>query len=116
MVTLAALRQPGATKRRRRDGGSARAARIATALWIVWAAIVWNVVFDQAIVLAGQDYVHAAVVAANGPGPYARIDDWMRPAVARAFWMATAAATVLLICLVTGLRVARSSPPAAQPL
>lgn len=116
MVTLAALRQPGASKRRRRDGGPARAARIATALWIVWAAIVWNVVFDQVIVLAGQEYVHAAVVAANGSGPYVGIDDWMRPAVTRAFWMATSAATVLLVCLLAGLRVARSSAPAAQPL
>lgn len=101
MFTLAALRKP------------ARARRIATTLWIVWVVIVWNVVFDQVIVLTGQSYVVAALTAANGPGPYLRMDDWMRPAVTRAFWMATGAAIVMIAILVAALRAARSSPRAA---
>ncbi len=88
MVTLAALRQPR------------RALRIAVALWIVWAVIVWNVVFDHVIVVAGREFIAAAGQAAQGAGPYARMDDWMKPAVPRAFLTATAAAAVLLVILV----------------
>ena len=86
MVTLAALREP------------VRAARIALVLWIAWAVVVWNVVFDHVIVVAGRRYIAAALLAANsGSGAYAHMDDWMRPAVSRAFWTATAAAAGLLV-------------------
>src|SRR5258708_36468976 len=67
-------------------------ARLARALWIAWAVIVWNVVFDHAIVVAGRDYIAAARRAAAVPAaPFANMDDWMRPAVTPGFWMATAA-------------------------
>jgi hypothetical protein len=86
---VAALRQPRP------------AARIARALWIAWAVIVWNVVFDRVIVVAGRNYVAAAGRAAAAPaGPLANMDDWMRPAVTRGFWIATAAGGVVLL---TGL-------------
>src|SRR5438552_252953 len=62
--------------------------RLALALWIVWAVVVWNVIFDQVIVLAGRDYIQAALAAAAGP--FANMDDWMRPAVTRGAWLATA--------------------------
>ena len=58
MITLAALR------RRARD------ARIAVALWIVWIVVVWNVVFDRIIVVAGRRYVHAAAAAVQGSAGY----------------------------------------------
>jgi hypothetical protein len=83
-----------------------RAARIAVGLWIVWAVILWNVVFDHVIVVAGRSYISAAVRAAAGPGPYARMDDWMRPAITRAFWTASAAAGVLLVFLLIILLLA----------
>jgi hypothetical protein len=41
-----------------------RAARMARWLWIAFAIVVWNVVFDRVLVLAGRQYVHAATVAA----------------------------------------------------
>src|SRR5437763_1881582 len=69
-----------------------RTARLALGLWMIWAVIVWNVVFDHVIVVAGREYVRAAVVAATNGSPYAREDDWMRPALPRAFWSATTAA------------------------
>ena len=84
---VAALRQPGP------------AARIARALWIAWAIVVWNVVFDRVIVVAGRNYVAAASLAAAAD-PSARplnMDDWMEPAVRRGFWMATAAAGAILV-------------------
>ena len=70
--------------------------RLAAALWIAWAIVVWNVVFDHVIVVAGREYVTAAALAARGPGPYARMDDWMRPAGAHGLWLATTAAAVIL--------------------
>jgi hypothetical protein len=93
-----------------------RGARLAAALWIVWAVILWNVVFDQVLVFAARHYVVAALVAANGPGPYARIDDWLGPAVTRAFWAATVCAMILLAVLFAGLRAARASERPTQPL
>ena len=91
---LAALRQP------------VRAARIAATLWVVLAVIVWNVVFDRVIVVAGRRYLHAASLAAQAGGPYARIDDWMRPAVTLGLWIASAAAGAILILGWFGVRMA----------
>jgi hypothetical protein len=95
---LAALRQPP------------RASRIAAALWIAWAVIVWNVVFDRVIVLAGRRYLRAAALAARAGGPYARIDDWMRPAVTNGLWMASAAAGAILVIGLFGVRLAAARP------
>jgi len=41
--------------------------RLALALWMLWAVVVWNVIFDQVIVLAGRDYIQAALAAGAGP-------------------------------------------------
>jgi hypothetical protein len=80
--------------------------RIAAALWLVWAIIVWNVVFDHVIVVAGREYVSAALVAARGPGPYARMDDWMRPAIARGLWIASASSAIILVVGFAAIRMA----------
>lgn len=69
--------------------------RLALALWIAWAVVVWNVIFDQTIVLAGRDYIQAALT--SGAGPFANMDDWMRPAAIRGAWLATAAAGAILV-------------------
>jgi hypothetical protein len=92
------------------------AARMARALWIAWAVIVWNVVFDRVIVVAGRNYVAAARRAADA-GSFANMDDWMRPAVTRGIWTATAAGAVVLV---TGLAavsyVTRRSGRSAESL
>jgi hypothetical protein len=74
----------------------ARPAWLAVVLWVTWAIVVWNVVLDRILVLAGRRYVYAAALAAQGPGPYLRINDWMRPALARGVWTATGTAAALL--------------------
>jgi hypothetical protein len=58
--------------------------------------VVWNLVFDRVIIVAGRGYVRAAELAAQAGGPYARIDDSMRAAVGRALVLASAAAAVVL--------------------
>ena len=85
-----------------------RAARLATGLWIVWAAIVWNVVLDRVIVVAGRHYIRAAGLADRDLAPHPGMDDWMRPAVTRGVWIATAAACVILAVGLPSVRAARS--------
>lgn len=100
---VAALRQPVA------------AARLARALWIAWAIVVWNVVFDRVIVVAGRSYVAASYRAAAAD-PTARplnMDDWMQPAVARGLWLATAAAAVILAIGLTSVSFAVRRRPTA---
>jgi hypothetical protein len=74
----------------------AKARDIARGLWIVWAIVVWNVVFDHVVVVAGRDYLTAAYAAARR-GTYARMDDFMRPAIARGLWIATGASSLILV-------------------
>lgn len=83
------------------------ARNLARGLWIVWAVVVWNVVFDYVIVVAGREYLTAAIVAAHA-GRYARMDDWMRPSVAWGLWMASAASSVILIVGFAAIRHATS--------
>ena len=70
--------------------------KVAVALWLAAAVVVWNLVFDRVLIVAGREYVRTAADAAHGSGPYARIDDYMRPAVPRALVLATSAAGVTL--------------------
>jgi hypothetical protein len=99
MWTAAARRRIAALREPRRSR------RIALTLWIVWAILAWNVVFDHVIVVAGRAYLAAAYRAAKGGGPYARMDDWMRPAVTHGVWLASAAAAAILLVGVMALRL-----------
>jgi len=78
-------------------------------LWVVWAFVVWNLVFDRVIIEAGRDYVRLAASAAHDGGPYARIEDTMRPARARALWLASSSAAVILVVGFVALRRATRS-------
>jgi hypothetical protein len=89
--------------------------RLAVVLWIVWAVVVWNVVFDRVLIEAGREYVRAAMAAAEGPGPYARIDDYMRPAVPRALLFASAAAGVIAIVGAVAFRRTSRATSAESP-
>ena len=86
------------------------AARLARALWIAWAVIVWNVVFDHVIVVAGRSYVAAARRAAVTAGSFANMDDWMRPAVTRGFWIATASGAFILLTGLAAVGLAGKRP------
>ena len=92
---IASLRQPPA------------AARLACALWIIWAVIVWNVVFDQVIVRAGRDYLVAAGRASATHTLRPNMDAYMRPAAQRGVWIATAAGALILFTGLAAVRAAR---------
>src|SRR5690349_24942381 len=92
MLTAAARRRVAALRQPR------PAARLARTLWIVWAALVWNVVFDHTIVVAGRHYIAAAGRAAfSTPPRYEDMDAWMRPSVAHGLWFASAIAGAILV-------------------
>ena len=105
-MLIAAVRRRGAALRR-----LPTAARIARILWIAWAVIVWNVTFDRVIVVAGRSYINAASLAAENAPPgseprFLKIDDWMRPAVRRGVWIASAAGGTILVTGLVAVRVA----------
>jgi len=64
-------------------------------------------VFDRAIVVAGRRYIAAAGRAAvKADAPRANMDDYMRPAVVRGFWIASAAAGTVLVVGFAAARIA----------
>jgi len=89
--------------------------RVAVALWIAWAVILWNVVFDHVIVVAGRAYLDAANAAVRQGLPFAHMDDFMRPAVARGLWIASGSAAALLAVGLTSLAFAAAGDACASP-
>ncbi len=81
--------------------------RIITAvlLWVVFAFLVWNVIFDRLIVLAGRRYSYDATLAFRA-GHYLRIDDAMRPAIAHGVRVASLWAGVVVVVGLVLIRVA----------
>jgi hypothetical protein len=91
-----------------------RAVRLAVALWITFAIVVWNVIFDRVIVVAGRVYVRAAADSARHSGIYLRVDDWMRPAIVHGAWTASAVSVVILAAGLAAIRVASRRMRAAE--
>jgi len=88
--------------------------RLARILWVVLAIVVWNVVFDRVLVLAGRQYVYAATLAARD-GVYLFAKDWMASAVARGFWLASAGAAIILAAGLVLVEVARKKHTESEP-
>jgi len=86
------------------------AVRLARALWIVWAVVVWNVVFDQVIVRAGRDYLGAVGRASAAHAARPNMDAYMRPAAARGLWIASAAGVLVLFTGLVSVRAAARRP------
>jgi hypothetical protein len=82
--------------------------RAAAWLWIALAFVVWNVVFDRVIVQSARDYLDLAIASARSGGAYVRIDDTMRPARTRAFWLASASAAGILVVFISIRRLQRT--------
>ena len=74
-----------------------RSVVIAVLLWLVLAFVVWNVIFDRIIVLAGRRYSHDAMVLYRTSDQYLRIDDVMRPAIAHGVRVASAVAGTIAV-------------------
>ncbi len=66
-----------------------RVRRAAFLAWAACAAVVWNVVFDAAVIQAGRDYLTRQALHQQGRGPAVTIREVMDPGVARAARRAT---------------------------
>jgi hypothetical protein len=83
-----------------------RAVVWAVVLWLVLAIVVWNVIFDRIIVLAGRRYAHDAAVLFRTTHTYLHIDEVMRPAVAHGVRVASAWAGALALAGLLLIRLA----------
>lgn len=83
-----------------------RSVTVAVVLWLVFAALVWNVIFDRVIVLAGRRYSHDAAALYRGSGQYLHIDDVMRPAIAHGVRLASAVAGAIAVVSLLLIRLA----------
>ena len=81
----------------------------AVVLWLVFAFVVWNVVFDLVVVLAGRRYSREAENLYHATGQYLRIDDVMRPAVSHGVRLASGVAGTIaaLALLLVGYAASR---------
>ena len=83
-----------------------RSIRFAAVLWLIFALVVWNVVFDRIVVVAGREFVYAAAASAATSSSYVLAEPWMRAAQQRALWQATVAALLVAAVGATGIAVA----------
>ena len=67
-----------------------RSARLAAALWLVFAFVVWNDVFDSYVKGGMYDYIARRARYEQGLEPRPTIDDLMRPAVRKGLLAASA--------------------------
>jgi hypothetical protein len=74
-----------------------RSTALAVGLWIVFGVVVWNVVFDYEVRMAGRRYVYEATLAFRGEAGPVAMDAVMRPAVARGVELGTAAGGAIVI-------------------
>ncbi len=88
---------------------------VAVVLWLLLAAVVWNVIFDRLIVLAGRRYSHDAYVLYRSTGRYLLINDVMRPAIAHAVRVASAVAGTLAVVALVAIRFAAHARWSARP-
>jgi hypothetical protein len=92
---------------------STTARRTAVVLWLVLGFVSWNVVFDQAILEGGREYLIRQLLHGYGQGPGATIHGVMDGAASRGAWRATAvgggiAAAGLALVWLAGRRRANS--------
>ena len=88
---------------------------VAVVLWLLLAAVVWNVIFDRLIVLAGRRYSHDAYVLYRSTGRYLLISDVMRPAIAHAARVASVAAGTIAVVAMIAIRFAARARRSAGP-
>jgi hypothetical protein len=86
--------------------------RLAAALWIALAFVVWNVIFDRVLVVAGRRYSAEARGAFLSGQPYLRIDDAMRPAARHGVKVASLAGGAIAVGGLLAVKFAARTKPA----
>jgi len=75
---------------------SPRARRVALAVWIILAVVVWNGLYDLRITLGVRDYLLKQALHDLGRGPAVVLSDAMRDTVRDAVMVATLWASIVL--------------------
>src|SRR5688572_22349550 len=91
---------------------AARARRVAIALWIVMAVVVWNGLYDLRITLGVRDYLMKQALHDAGRGPAVTITDAMQGAVRDAVGVASLWAVIILAAGLWTVRALSRTPPA----
>jgi hypothetical protein len=87
-----------------------RRERIAVAIWIVLAVVVWNGIFEMQVVRGVKEYLFHAALYDAGRGPLVPIAQVMDPAVYHATWVATLWASIAVLAGMLTLRFAATTP------
>ncbi len=74
-----------------------RRERIAAALWIILAVVVWNGLYDLLLARSTQNYLFRAAMHQAGLGPAADLTAAMDIAVRDAIWISTLWAGIILL-------------------
>src|SRR5512139_1044447 len=85
-----------------------RAIRVAIGLWLVFGIVLWNALFDHAIVIAGRNYLYRQSQALRHNGPAVTIAGVMRPAAARGAIVASCWSLAVTAAGLAAVRVAAS--------
>jgi hypothetical protein len=80
--------------------------RAAILLWSLFAAVVWNVVFDAVVIETGRDYLTRQALHQEGKGPAVTIPGVMAPGVARGVRLASLCGGGVAGCGLVGVWVA----------
>jgi hypothetical protein len=87
-----------------------RRERIAAAVWVVIAIAAWNGVYDILMTRGVKDYLLRNALHLAGRGPAVSMTERMDAAVAEAFWLATLAASILLLAGLWTVRLLARRP------
>ena len=87
-----------------------RRERIAAAVWVVIAIVAWNGVYDILLTRGVKDYLLRNALHLAGRGPAVSMTERMDAAVAEAFWLATLAASILLLAGLWTVRLLARRP------
>ncbi|MGH9373138.1 MAG: hypothetical protein ACRD15_16580 [Vicinamibacterales bacterium] len=82
-----------------------RPARLAVAIWVLIAIVVWNGLYDLRITLGVRDYLLKAALHDAGRGPAVVMSDAMRDTVRDAVLVASLWGAIILIAGILTVRV-----------
>jgi hypothetical protein len=85
----------------------ARAQRMAVALWLVLAVLLWNGIFEMMVVRGVKEYLFRAALFDAGRGPLTPIAQVMDPAIHHATWVATLWSSVVMLAAMMTIRWVR---------
>jgi hypothetical protein len=71
--------------------------RVVLALWLAWAFVTWNVVFDRAVAVAGAEFTRDQIARHQQGEPVAFIEEAFTPRVRAAAVEASLYAAVILV-------------------